>query len=170
MPEEPSPSKIVIAVEQTAAQVREAASRLTDRIAKFQRYLSKLKGRVEASVYACHPDTEPEDQFPWLLVKLHRIEKDWLLYYGVQHDPERTEWNPLVEAPLNIKLAAIRVFPDLLLAIKQSQIELIETINKAAADFDDFADDLMIDDLQSDPPPPRVPRIQLPKPKLKEGR
>ena len=70
--------------------------------------------------------------------------------YGSHHDayhsdPENVvEYTPLTEVPLKIKIAAVKMFPDLLEAILKSQASLIEDINKAAAEYDAFAKTLNI--------------------------
>lgn len=141
------PIEIVESIKDESANVRQAASDLTDRIARFRTYLSKLKGRVETEVYGRHPDSDQFEEATGspvsLGIKLHHIGQEWELSFGVDQDPEiATEWRPLVEAPLKLKMAGIKLFPDLLLAIERSQKQLTSDITKASKEFDEFAESL----------------------------
>jgi len=139
--------EVVASIQDQAARVRGAADEMTKRITEFQTYLGSLKGRVDTTHFGTHPDHDPydpQDQVE-LAVRLHRQEKTWLLSWGNYHpayDDRPINWQPLTEAPLKIKIAAVRIFPDLLEAIEKSQIRLAEQIEAATAEFDAFAETL----------------------------
>jgi len=146
MPKKPprSSPEVVASIQDQAARVREAADEITKRIEQFQTYLGSLKGRVDTTHFGVHPDHDPydpQDQVE-LAVRLHRQDKAWLLSWGNYHpayDDRPINWQPLTEAPLKIKIAAVRMFPDLLEAIEKSQVRLAEAIEEATGEFDAFA-------------------------------
>ena len=136
--------EVVTSIQDQAARVRGAADEITNRIAKFQTYLGSLKGRVDTTHFGTHPDHDLYDHQDEveLAVRLHRQEKTWLLSWGNYHpayDDRPISWQPLTEAPLKIKIAAVRMFPDLLEAIEKSQIRLAEEIEEATSEFGAFA-------------------------------
>src|SRR5688572_17559264 len=50
------PAQIKEAIQEKAHKVREASTELSDRIQRFEAWLNKLPGRVEASTWRDHPD------------------------------------------------------------------------------------------------------------------
>ncbi|HDZ21833.1 hypothetical protein LCGC14_0225630 [marine sediment metagenome] len=140
-------SEVVKSIRNHAVGVREAAEGLTERIEQFEVYLGTLKGRVDTVHFGAHPNADPEekDQLE-LAIRLHRQDKQWVLSWSSYHPeyPEEygMEWKPLKKAPLKIKIAAVKMFPDLIEAIEKSQMRLAEEIEAATAQFDAFAETL----------------------------
>jgi hypothetical protein len=148
MPKKPlrSPPEVVESIQDHAADVREAAEELTKRIEQFEVYLATIKGRVETMHFGVHPSSDGvEDQLE-LAILLHRKGKDWMLswsdYHPSYHEQHGMDWQPLKRAPLKIKIAAVRMFPDFLQAIEKSQKRLSEEILEATSRFDVFAETL----------------------------
>ena len=146
------PEDILVSIATKAANVRTAAPSLSERIEQFAEYLSKMPGRIEAYCYGSHPEADsPEAAARMSLVlRFFREGKAWMLSYGTYHeghsdDPENpVNYKPLDDAPLKIKLAAVRMFPDLLAAIDKSQDELVKEITDATAEYDVFAKSLKV--------------------------
>ena len=142
-----SAEEIVKAISEKSKSVRDFATELSSRIVEFQDYLANLPGRVEAYAWGRHPDADDndEDQQAFgplqLGLFLHREGKDWVLSCGENHaaDDSPVKWKPLHEASLKVKIAAIKLFPDLLHAIETSQDELVAEIMQAMSEYDSFA-------------------------------
>ncbi len=123
---------------------------MTNQIADVQTYLSKLRGRTDARAYGHHPDQYEDSEAPFtisLAIRLHRSDKDWILSYGTASDanPEdEPSWEPLLNAPLEIKMAAVDIFPDLMAGIESSQSELVEKVAKAINKLQTFSSALKI--------------------------
>ena len=141
-----SAPEVVASIEDHAVGVRNAADEMTKRIEEFQGYLGTLRGRVDTTHFGTHPDSDGPEYELELAIRLHRQQKAWLLswsnYHPDYHEEHPMEWQPLKEAPLKIKIAAIRMFPDLLEAIEKSQIRLAREIEKATTEFDAFTETL----------------------------
>lgn len=141
------PDEILKSISTKALDVRTSANELSKRIEKFQEFLGKLPGRVETEFYGSHPDatTPYEDSQLSLVLRLHREGKSWILSYGSFHeqfhnDPdESVTFAPLMDAPLRIKIAAVKIFPNMLAAIEKSQDKLVSEIQYAVSQFDIFA-------------------------------
>ena len=138
-----SPPEVVESIQNHAEDVREAAEELTKRIEQFEVYLAAIKGRVDTMHFGVHPSADGvEDQLE-LAVRLHRKGKDWILswsdYHPGYHEEHGMDWQPLKRAPLKIKIAAVRMFPDFLQAIEKSQKRLSEEILESTSQFDAFA-------------------------------
>jgi hypothetical protein len=153
------PIEILQSIDQKATKVRDAAAILTKRIEQFENYLSNLNGRVEAFTVGNYPGA-PEDRA--LGLGLERSGKSWVITYhiidySVPPEPDEPDWQPLKEASLKIKVAAIQLFPDLLEAIEKSQEQLVGEIEKAVAQYDAFA--LTLPPRRANPQPlrPEVP-------------
>ncbi|HUT61220.1 MAG TPA: hypothetical protein VNA25_25505 [Phycisphaerae bacterium] len=140
-----SAPEVITSIKDNAARVRDAADGMTKRIEQFQVYLGSLRGRVDTTHFGSHPDYGPQDEVD-LALRLHRKEKAWVLSWGSYHpiynDENPMDWQPLTEAPLRIKIAAVGMFPDLLEAIEKTQIRLAEEIEEVTAEFDAFAESL----------------------------
>lgn len=141
-----SSAQVLKSIEAKSASVREAAESLDSRIRQFEKYLSQVPGRVETFHFGNHPDNDPNDQWTLQLVlKFHRDGKEWKLACGSYHEhyngnfEEPVQYKPLVEAPLKIKVAALKMFPDLLESIEKQQDTVVEAIRKTTAEFDAFA-------------------------------
>lgn len=127
--------------------IREAAGKLASRIEHFEKHLNTIPGRVDTECFGHHPDADsPQaEALMSLVLKLHRDGKCWVLSYGkytqdINEDPDcPISYARLKDAPLKIKLAAVRMFPKMLEAIKESQRTMAEEINRAVAEYDDFA-------------------------------
>ena len=143
MPKPPPrpPAEIIKSIDSKAVRVREAAADLTKRIEHFEIYLSHLNGRVEACCLGPHPDyTEGNTPFE-LALRFHRDGKSWAISHAVFDsfaEDFSENWAPLKEASLKIKIAGIKLFPDLLGSIEQSQDDLVNEIRQASEDFDEF--------------------------------
>lgn len=139
-------AEVVGAIAEKATAVRNSALALTDRIKRYQKYLGALEGRVEAIHWGKHPDDD--DGNLELGLRFHRQGKEWIISWGADHaqaNPDiPTDWNPLVDAPLKIKIASVDLFPELLIAIERSQRKLARQANKACDAFDEFAKTLNI--------------------------
>ena len=149
-PDSRPPTEILDSISKKASDLRDAAETLTERITWFEEYLAKLPGRVETDYYGPHPDAETaqEEAEMSLVLKLHRTGKIWSLSYGSHHEgwndnPENAvEFKPLVEAPLKFKIAAVKLFPNVLAAIEKSQDKLVAETKKAVTEVDKFTDSL----------------------------
>jgi len=137
MPKEaPPPAQVVESIEKKADLVRDAAAELSDEIQSVEAILNKLPGRVETWCFGKHPDGGE------LELALHFVRRGqaWMLECGTYHplyneDPHNPiDWNPLSEASLRVKMAAVRMFPDLLVAMDKSQDKLVEELGKATAE------------------------------------
>lgn len=147
-PYRPAP-EVIESIQDHAASVRDAAEGLTKRIEQFEVFLGSLKGRVDTMHFGTHPNSgDPQDQLE-LGIRLHRQGKDWVLswsdYEPSYHEVHGMNWQLLKEAPLKIKIAAVKMFPDFLEAIEKSQIQLAEEIIEATSQFDAFAEMLTKD-------------------------
>lgn len=146
------PAQIIESITVKAANVRTAATALSERIEEFQEYVTRLPGRVEAVVYGDHPDAMSPDEHALLslVLRFHREGKAWMLSYGTHHeevnnDPDNpVKYQPLTDAPLRIKLAAVKMFPAMLSAVEKSQDDLVKEIESATAEYDAFAQALKI--------------------------
>ena len=102
---------------------------------------------MDTCQYGNHPDHGFDPEYS-LAIRLHRLDKTWILSWSchsIYHNDqlgEKMDWQPLKEAPLKIKIAAVKIFPNLLEAIEKSQIQLAEEIKRATAEFDAFAQTL----------------------------
>lgn len=148
---EARPTQIVLsAISSKAARVRAAATELSAEIESFEQYLGKLPGRVETTCFGDHPDAETTLQQCELslVLKLHRKGKAWMISYSQFHeafdnDPENPiTFEPLKEAPLKFKIAAVKMFPNLLASIEKSQDTLIKEVEAATIDLKFFASSL----------------------------
>ena len=136
-----SPDLIKLAIAEKSIAVKNAANELSARIQCFEAWLGKLPGRVETYCYETHPDAVGMDPLE-LGLRLHREGKKWVLSYTNYHpslEPDGIDWTPLSEAPLQLKLAAVEMFPNLLAAIENSQEKLAARINMVCTTFDSFA-------------------------------
>ena len=135
------PSEIIASIAEKSAAVREAATELTAHIVGFLEYLSTLKGRVETVTYGDHPDY-PERPEVSLAIWFHKVGKEWELAYRSEHQEfagDEPDWKPLVNAPLNVKMAAVRMFPDVLTSIEKSQEKLTAEILSVSREYEQFA-------------------------------
>ncbi|MDB5318537.1 MAG: hypothetical protein JWN40_168 [Phycisphaerales bacterium] len=146
------PRVLLESITSQAERVRQAAAELTKRIEHFQEWLGKVPGRVETDYYGDHPNAKDEEDRALMsfVIRLNRSGKEWILSYAT-HD-ERwshessgpfTEFKPLVDAPLKTKIAAVKMFPNILAAIEKSQIELVSELDAATSEYDAFAATLM---------------------------
>ena len=140
-----SPSESVEAICDKAAEVRHVSQKLAERITQFQDYLGKLPGRVETKIWRSHPDA-PDGSDNLIALRLHREGKAWVLSWGndTESNDKPIEWRPLVDAPLKVKLASVKMFPDLLGSIEKSQTKLIDEIVETSAEYDSFAHTLKL--------------------------
>ena len=143
------PPKVVLqSITTQAERVRRAAAELTKRIEQFQEWLGNLPGRVETDYYGEHPyanDAE-DNAMMSLVIRLHRDGKKWILSHATQDERWShtesgglTEFKPLVDAPLKTKIAAVKMFPNILAAIEQSQMKLVAELEAATSEYDAFA-------------------------------
>lgn len=117
---------------------RAAATLLTERVVKFEQWLNKLPGKVPASVYEADDD---EGEF-YFVLSLQRDGKQWALRYWSEHassDQIMGSANDLRDANIETKIRALALFPQLLGAIRDSQIQYVERSAAAAKEFDNFA-------------------------------
>jgi hypothetical protein len=126
-----------------SSDVRDAAAELTKRIIQFTEYLSGLSGRIEATAWGLHPDADSPQSELELGLKFHKQGgRDWIIswsdYYPAHHEIHGMDWTPLVTAPLKIKLAAVKMFPDLLESIEKSQDRIVAEIQRTSMAFDEF--------------------------------
>jgi hypothetical protein len=143
------PTVVLTSIDAKASDVRSAATELSARITWFEDYLSKLPGRVETEYHGPHPDatTINQQEEMALVLKLHREGKAWILSVGSYHEHFTTpedpiDFKPLADASLKYKIAAVKMFPNLLAAIETSQSKLVQELNAATAEFDAFASQL----------------------------
>lgn len=145
---DPRPPKVILeSIKSHAEKVREAAAELTKRVEHFEQCLGKIPGRVETDYYGDDPDPDnPEEAAAVsLVIRLHRSGKNWTLSYAYHdlrwsHDESGgfTEFKPLVDAPLKIKIAAVKMFPNIFAAIEMSQKKLVTELEAATAEYDAF--------------------------------
>jgi hypothetical protein len=145
-PQRPA-DQIVKAISEKSKSVRDFATELSNRIVEFQDYLAHLPGRVEATTSGLHPDNDIHDDAHdamgdyYLIIALRRHGKEWVLETaeGYADDDRPWDWKPLHEASLKVKIAAVKLFPDLLQAIETSQDRLVAEIMQAMSEYDSFA-------------------------------
>jgi hypothetical protein len=126
------PVEIIDSISERAADVKVAAAAFTDQIREFERYLSSMRGRVEAHCWCKHPNDAGDENS--LFLTFHRPIKEWQIGWArIARDEIDMDIKiiPLVDAPLTVNVAAVHYFPDLLEAIDKSQEELIEQVVKA---------------------------------------
>lgn len=136
-----TPPQIVEAIERQATVVRNAVAELTERIQKFEQFLNALPGRGETWHFVPHPNRDgPEDDAEFV-IRLHREGNVWILSWK-NNNPINFEhsikWQPLKDAPLKIKIAAVNAFPDFLEEIEQTQAKLAKKIQEATVAYDEF--------------------------------
>jgi hypothetical protein len=138
------PSVVVQSIEENAASVRKAAAEITARIDKFAQYLSRIPGRTETVCLGDHPDDDDPECPVKLALKFHRDGSQWVLSWGHYSEPNSmpdippVHYSPLDEAPMQIKIYAVRMFPEFLEAIVKSQVRIVKKLNKANESFDAF--------------------------------
>lgn len=124
--------------------ITSAADALTKRLLAFQSLISKVRGRVEATVYEELKDS-PE---MFLGLRLAREAKEWVLKYSVsqleEEDPD-ISWMPISEASVKLKINLVGLFPRLLLSIVESQAELRKQLDGAVASVDELCRELEAD-------------------------
>lgn len=139
----PSLPDLVKEIEAGTEHYRAAATELTKRIKVFEAWLNKLPGKVPAS---CYENEDPEGDFVFEL-SLERDGKQWSLYHKVLFIPDESTADSgglLRDASVEKKARAMRMFPELLKAIREAQHNYIEHSVKVASEFDDFAKSLGI--------------------------
>jgi len=118
-----------------AAKVKVNANELSASIFDFQKTLASLPGRVSAGCEGEHPDFR--DGQVSLALWFNRFGKEWLIKWSAVHasdlEHEGADYKPLTDAPLKIKLAAVKLFPKLIDAIAEAQDNLVEEIADAAS-------------------------------------
>lgn len=129
---------VVKQIEAGAASVRAAGDMLNDRIKRFEDWLSRLPGRVEA---VCQINSESDGSQTEHL-SLAREGKDWRLsVYWYDHGSGDTHSEVLLrDAALERKMGAVTGFPSLLEAISKKQKFLATYAADAASEFDKFAE------------------------------
>jgi hypothetical protein len=136
-----APAELLSAIEAGSRRINELATALTARIEAFEQWLNALPGRVETSLWIDDPAGDPQRS---LIIELHRSGKRWILSYSWWHDEfsdpgDPIQWTPLMEAPVTVKIAAVRAFPQLLQRMVETQQKLAKQITEAQSVFDDFA-------------------------------
>jgi hypothetical protein len=133
-PEPRPPSQIIESIDTKAATVRDAAQILTKCIEQFEEYLSRVSGRVEAKHFGRHPDRDGPGDPRELVLKFHRSGKSWIIscadYHPQYHEDHPMEWTPLKESSLKLKIAGVRMFPELLESIEIEQDSLVKRIRR----------------------------------------
>lgn len=120
------------------ATVKRLTDELTNRIRRFEKWLSKLPGRVETLITM--PDPDGDDDFQVALRAL-RSGKTWVVEYAYvfQNDWDSLTWSLLGDAGVRLKVHAVSQLPRLIDEMVDSQECLVRDIGKAALRFDDFA-------------------------------
>jgi hypothetical protein len=130
-----------------AGAIRAAANTLAERITRFEEYLGNLPGRIETLHFGAHPDADSPaaNADLSLVLKLHRQGKGWALSVGTHSKQEEyfsedvsIVFTPLKDATLKFKIAAIRMFPDVLESITKTQTKVLKEIADVAKGFDEF--------------------------------
>jgi hypothetical protein len=117
---------------------RAAATELTNRIVKFEEWLGRLPGKVQAAVY----DSDDEDGDYYFVLSLSREGKQWKLRHWTEHvytDEIMGAITDLRDASIEVKIHAMGMFPRLLGAIRDSQFNFVTRSAAAAEEFDKFA-------------------------------
>lgn len=128
------PPDIIQRIADKSLVVRENALQLSLRISQFEEWMSKLPGKVEAM----YKDVSSRTDFTLFF---RRDGKEWRIMVSLNRfNPP--DWIPLVDSGLNIKMQAIRLFPDLLLAVQSAQDELVNDLQRTVADFDEYVKEL----------------------------
>lgn len=110
--------------QQKAEQIRSRAAALTSRITEFEACLAAMPGRVPTSLPA------PDGSFT---LHLCRAGQAWALLVSIDEDKRL-----LIDSRLAVKMQAVDMFPDLLLAMGKSQQQLIDDIDAACQRYDGF--------------------------------
>ncbi len=135
------PAVVLESLKAKGATVRETATALTERIQKFQEFLSHLKGRTETRIYGPHPDGG-DDGILSYCYWFHKEGNDWLIscaehhedYHGGHGHP--LEWSPLVDASIKVKIAAAPVLVDFLDSMESAQDKTISKLQAACNQLD----------------------------------
>lgn len=137
------PADVLTAIDRKSQTIRQEAEKLSSRIEQFEGYLGKLPGRVETICFGRHPDakTAEDEVLLCLALRLHREGKEWILSWASYHEmfqDEPMKFSRLLDAPLRIKIAAVKMFSDFLLAIEKSQDKIVEELKNASHEYDEF--------------------------------
>jgi hypothetical protein len=138
-----SPLTPLEVISRQAAEVRDAAASLTDRIKQFQSYIGSIPGRVETDHYVHLAGNEG------IVLRLHRQGKEWVLSFCIHINhglrqgflpifEEQPEFKLLIDAPLRTKVAAVEAFPSFLDAMVKSQTSLVNSLKASTEEFDQF--------------------------------
>ncbi len=132
-------------IEAGSKTVKDLATGLSERILIFEDWLNDLPGKVAAKVFAADPDKDSSPMY-FFGLSFSRSGKRWILSWviGYEGDDEPPTYAPLSEAPLDIKIYAIDLFPALLEKMVEAQATLGTELTKAKGRFDKFATELGI--------------------------
>lgn len=139
-PQKSDPSLIARKIQENSLVVNELASALSQRISDFEDWLRNLPGKVSASVWI----DDPNDERYVFGIRFARYGQ-WRLSFGCQQrdkevlDEDNLDWNPLTDASLEIKMAAVAMFPGLLESIAAVQDQRTQELKTVNRDFEAFA-------------------------------
>jgi hypothetical protein len=137
-------------VEITLRQFHALATEVAGKLDAFLKWLNALPGHTYTEVFGPDPDSDP-DRHPLgaLGLQIGRGKSDWRLYYTHTHfvDPEcenvanvnSDQWDPLEEAPLEVRCAALSMLPDLVKRMYAEQSRLIRRLQAANTALDSLA-------------------------------
>lgn len=123
-------------IESGAKEVRDAGEALSTRIKTFEDWLNKLPGRVSTQVKI---NFDGDSNHTYL--RLDKYGKGWLLeVVQVIDELDQQESSvPLRDASLDLKILAVKYFPQLLERMVVSQKGLVASLQQTTAEFDAFA-------------------------------
>lgn len=139
---ERDPAQIVESLQVKSTVYKEASTKLSERVHRFESWLNTLPAKVETYHSFEHPDGPPLK----VVLRFHRVGRAWRISWDVYNEDFEADasWDPLTEAPVVIKQAAIAAFPALLEDMEESQERWTKKLLKTCEDYDQFESTLPV--------------------------
>jgi hypothetical protein len=141
--EKREPTEVLDSISQKAATVKQVAAALTEEIQGYEGYLSRVRGRIDAFCWGKHPEDLGDQKS--LLLNFCKLAGEWRILWARitdEDDPDDPVTDCLVDAPLKVKIAAVKILPDLLVAIEENQDGLINDLEEAKKTLASFRNSL----------------------------
>jgi hypothetical protein len=146
----PNPTEALRQIEAGSVRVNQLATALSDRIKRFEDWITDLPGKVVTEVWVADTD-DPRLPVEFGLL-LSRSGKRWAVFHAsrLMNEPFGPDWAPLADASVETKIEAVKLFPRLLSEITAAQVKLVKELERTHADFDAFAGQVGIQERISD--------------------
>lgn len=132
----PADSGVFTELMATASQLHQRASSVKTNLENLERLLNNLPGKTTAIHFYNY---EYEGSVTsWDAIQFHRSGKQWILSHGSGcelHDSPVSQWTPVMECPLETKVAVLKESRGILTAIVAAQRDLLSRIDEANDDF-----------------------------------